>query len=200
MTTERDAYYKKTIEFSLHGEDFAFDVAQTLFASFEVDVGTELLLRALDVPPPARMLDLGCGYGPLGIVLARRFPEARVTLTDVDLLAVRYARHNCELNGIEARTEVVSGVGLESLPSATGAEGRFELIVSNVPAKIGDEAIEQDFILDPLDRLAPGGEFWFVIVSGLNRLIPKIGTRHDLNLKQIRKRAGHAVYRLRARR
>jgi len=200
VTDERDAYYKKTIEFSLHGEDFAFDVAQTLFSSFKVDGGTELLLRALDVPPPARMLDLGCGYGPLGIVLARRFAEARVTLTDADLLAVRYARRNCELNGVGARTEVVSGVGLEALPAASGAAGRFELIVSNVPAKIGDEAIEQDFILDPLARLAPGGEFWFVIVSGLNRLIPKIGTRHDLDLKQIRKRAGHAVYRLRARR
>lgn len=195
MTTDRDAYYKKTIEFSLHGESFAFDVAQTLFSSFKVDAGTELLLRTLDVPPPARVLDLGCGYGPLGIVLARRFPEARVTLTDADLLAVRYARANCEANGVEARTEVRSGVGLESV-----ADGRFDLIVSNVPAKIGDEAIEREFMLGPLDRLQPGGEFWFVIVSGLNRLIPKIGTRHALDLKQMRKRSGHAVYRLRARR
>ena len=194
MTVDRDAYYKKTIEFALDGERFAFDVAQTLFSSFQVDTGTALLLRTLDVPPPARVLDLGCGYGPLGIVLARRFPEARVTLTDADLLAVRYARRNCAANGVEARTEVSGGVGLHSLP-----EGRFELIVSNVPAKIGDEAIEQDFILGPLARLAPGGEFWFVIVSGLNRLIPKIGVRHDLDLRQMRKRSGHAVYRLRPR-
>lgn len=194
MTVERDAYYKKTIEFALDGERFAFDVAQTLFSSFQVDTGTALLLRTLDVPPPARVLDLGCGYGPLGIVLARRFPEAQVTLTDADLLAVRYARRNCAANGVEATTEVAGGVGLHSLP-----EGRFELIVSNVPAKIGDEAIEQDFILGPLARLAPGGEFWFVIVSGLNRLIPKIGVRHDLDLRQMRKRSGHAVYRLRPR-
>jgi 16S rRNA G1207 methylase RsmC len=197
VTAERDAYYKKTIEFSLYGEDFAFDVAQTLFSSFKVDVGTDLLLRALDVPPPARVLDLGCGYGPLGIVLARRFPEAHVTLTDADLLAVRYARRNCEANGVDDRTEVISGVGLEAVPDPSTAEGRFDLIVSNVPAKIGDDAIEQEFILGPLARLAPGGEFWFVIVSGLNRLIPKFGTRHNLNLKQIRKRSGHAVYRLR---
>ncbi len=194
MTVEQDAYYKKTIEFALDGERFAFDVAQTLFSSFQVDTGTALLLRTLDVPPPARVLDLGCGYGPLGIVLARRFPEARVTLTDADLLAVRYARRNCAANGVEATTEVAGGVGLHSLP-----EGSFELIVSNVPAKIGDEAIEQDFMLGPLARLAPGGEFWFVIVSGLNRLIPKIGVRHDLDLRQMRKRSGHAVYRLRPR-
>ena len=179
---------------ALDGERFAFDVAQMLFSSFQVDTGTALLLRTLDVPPPARVLDLGCGYGPLGIVLARRFPEARVTLTDADLLAVRYARRNCTTNGVEATTEVAGGVGLHSLP-----EGRFELIVSNVPAKIGDEAIEQDFILGPLARLAPGGEFWFVVVSGLNRLIPKIGVRHDLDLRQMRKRSGHAVYRLRPR-
>ena len=72
-----------------------------------------------------------------------------------------------------------------------------DVIVSNIPAKIGDDAIEQKFILEPLERLRPGGEFWFVVVSGLNRLIPKIGTRNHLYLKAIKKRSGHTVYRLR---
>lgn len=59
------------------------------------------------------------------------------------------------------------------------------------------QVFEQEFILEPLERLRPGGEFWFVVISGLNRLIPKIGTRNHLYLKAIKKRSGHTVYRLR---
>ncbi|MCU0494963.1 MAG: class I SAM-dependent methyltransferase, partial [Chloroflexaceae bacterium] len=72
----------------------------------------------------------------------------------------------------------------------------FDLIVSNIPAKIGDDAIEQEFILGPLARLRPGGNFWFVVVSGLNHLIPKVGVRHKLKLKEIKKRSGYTVYQL----
>ena len=51
-------------------------------------------------------------------------------------------------------------------------------------------------MLEPLERLRPGGDYWFVVVSGLNHLIPNIGVRHHLKLKQIKKRAGYAVYHL----
>ena len=62
--------------------------------------GRGLLLRSIEVAhPPQRVLDLGCGYGVLGIALAHRFPEAAVVLADSDLLAVRYARANAVLNG-----------------------------------------------------------------------------------------------------
>ena len=196
MTSESpDPYFKKRIPFTLDGERFDFDVSQMLFSSFQIDVGTALLLRSFDAATtPRRVLDLGCGYGPLGVVLARRYPHAQVTLSDVDLLAVRYARRNCELNGVAANTQVVGSVGLEGVP-----EEAYDLIVCNIPAKAGDAAIERDFVLGPLGRLAERGEYWFVVVSGLNRLIPKLGRTHDLDLKQIRRRSGHSVYRLRQR-
>lgn len=161
-----------------------------------MDIGSDLLLRTLALPPsspsPRTILDLGCGCGVLGIVLARQFPEARVTLVDKDLLAVRYARHNSTLNNTPD-TEVLGSVGLEALPPAE----RYDLIVSNIPAKIGDTAIEHEFILAPLRRLATEGEYWFVVVSGLNHLIPRLARHHNLNLKEQKKRAGHTVYRLR---
>lgn len=186
-----DVYYKKRIDYACQGESFAFDIAHTLFSSFQVDEGTDVFLRSIaPSKPPRAILDIGCGCGVIGIVLARRFPSARVVMVDRDLLAVRYARHNAMLNGVE-NIEALGSVGLEHVPDAP-----YDLVVSNIPAKIGDQAIEQEFILDPLTLLQPGGEYWFVIVSSLNRLIPSIGRQHELRLKEIRKRAGHAVYRL----
>jgi 16S rRNA G1207 methylase RsmC len=126
----------------------------------------------------------------IGITLARRYPEAQVIMADVNLLAVRYARLNATLNGT-ANTTIVGSVGLEEVPS-----GPYDLIVSNIPAKIGDLAIEHEFILAPLAQLREGGEYWFVVVSGLNHLIPRLAPRHQLRLKEIKKRAGHTVYRL----
>lgn len=183
-----DPYFKKRIAYSCRGQHFAFDVAHTLFSSFEVDDGTDLLLRTVDAPPPASILDVGCGAGVIGIVLGRLFPDAAITMVDVNLLAVRYARHNAALNGVE-RAAVLGSVGLEAAP-----EGLFDLIVSNIPAKIGDDAIEHEFVLAPLARLRPGGDYWFVVVSGLNRLIPGIGVRNGLKLKEMKKRSGYTVY------
>lgn len=185
-----DVYFKKRIDYYCYGQQFSFDVAHTLFSSYQIDEGTDLFLRTLELQNPTHILDMGCGCGVIGIVLARHLPQAHITMLDRDLLAVRYASHNAQLNNV-LNTRVLGSVGLEHAPLE-----KYDLIVSNIPAKIGDNAIEQEFILAPLSRLRPGGEYWFVVVSGLNRLIPGIGTRHNLRLKQIKKRAGHAVYRL----
>jgi len=188
VATPVDVYYKKRIPYTCRGQTFAFDVAHTLFSSYQVDEGTDLFLRTIAPDSPRTILDLGCGCGVIGIVLARWFPQARVILADRDLLAVRYARHNALLNQV-SNVEVIGSVGFEHIPALP-----FDLIVSNIPAKIGDEAIEREFILDPLDHLRPGGDYWFVVVSGLNRLIPALGRRHNLRLKEVKKRAGHTVY------
>ncbi len=186
-----DAYYKKRISYRSFEEAFEFDVGHTLFSSFQIDEGSDLLLRLIDVPAPTRILDLGCGCGVLGIVLARRFPEAEVIMADRDLLAVRYANHNATLNAV-TNAHAVGSVGVAALPA-----GDYDVIVANIPAKIGDEAIELEFVQRPLELLRPGGEYWFVVVSGLNRLIPRIGVRRQLALKELKKRAGHTVYRVR---
>lgn len=192
--TAPDHYFKKRITYTHQAHTFAFDVAHTIFSSFEIDTGSDLLLRTLalhdDTSPPRHILDLGCGCGVLGIVLARRYPDATVVMADRDLLAVRYARHNSHLNDVPA-VQVYGSVGVEEIP-----DGPYDLIVSNIPAKIGYEAIEREFLLALRERLAPGGAFWFVVVSGLNHLIPRLGNQHNLRLKEMKKRSGHTVYRM----
>ncbi len=185
-----DPYHKKQITYQHRGHSFTFDVAHTLFSSFDVDDGTDVFLRFLQPNAPRLILDLGCGYGPIGIILARLYPESHVVMADKDLLAVRYARINMAHNKI-TNAAVVGSVGMESVPGEP-----YDLIVSNIPAKVGDAAIEQDFLLEPYARLRPGGDYWFVVVSGLNHLIPRLGQRHQLKLKEVKKRAGHSVYHL----
>jgi 16S rRNA (guanine1207-N2)-methyltransferase len=190
LNPPHDVYFKKRIEYQHQGQPYHFDVAHTLFSTFQVDEGTDLFLRTIDVAAPQRILDMGCGCGVIGIVLARMFPAAQVTALDRDLLAVRYTRRNAALNRT-ANITAIGSIGLESAPDEP-----VDLIVANIPAKIGDAAIEREFILAPLEHLAPGGDYWFVVVSGLNHLIPSIGVRNQLKLKQIKKRAGYAVYHL----
>lgn len=169
---------------------FTFDVANTLFSTFAIDHGTDMLLRHMEVHNPKTILDIGCGYGPIGIILAKTNPEAQVTMLDADLLAVRYANHNSNKNGVN-NALAMGSVGIETVLDKT-----FDLIVSNVPAKIGDEAITQEFILTPLQHLNPGGELWIVVVNALNHLIPKLGPRYKLNMTLVRKRSGHSLYRI----
>jgi len=185
-----DVYYKKEIIYSFAGIEFTFAIANTLFSTFDLDHGTDIFIRAIQTDSPKSILDLGCGYGPLEIILAKTNPQAQVVMVDRDLLAVRYAKYNLTKNSITNAT-VLGSLGLEAVKDQT-----FDLIVSNIPAKIGDEAIKQEFILDPFANLNPGGEYWIVIVSSLNRLIPKVARENNLHLEEVRRRKGHIVYKI----
>lgn len=185
-----DPYFKKEISYSFEGKNYVFDVAETLFSTFDLDHGTDVLLRSIEFSNPKTILDLGCGWGTIGIILAKKYPKSKVVMVDKDLLAVRYTQRNVLKNGV-SNIEVLTSVGMEKVSEQT-----FDLIVSNIPAKIGDKAIAEDFVLTPYKALNPGGELWIVVVNALNRLIPKIGRQYQLNIKEIRKRSGHSVYRI----
>lgn len=150
-----------------------------------------MLIRHMTLNTPKTILDLGCGYGPIGITLAKTNPLATVTMLDADLLAVRYTNINITKNAV-TNAVALGSVGMEAVK-----EKYFDLIVSNIPAKIGDAAIAEDFLLTPYDHLNPGGELWVVVVSALNRLIPKVGAANGFEVKLVRKRSGHSLYKIR---
>jgi 16S rRNA G1207 methylase RsmC len=185
-----DVYFKKEIVYSFKGHKFIFDVANELFSTFAVDHGTDMLIRHIVLNNPETILDLGCGYGPIGIMLAKTNSRAQVTMVDADLLAVRYTNINIKKNNILNATSIGS-VGMETV-----IDKDFDLIVSNIPAKIGDEAITQEFIMTPINHLNQDGELWIVVVSALNRLIPGIGAKYRLDMKLIKKRSGHSLYKI----
>jgi len=137
------------------------DVPAEVFATRAIDEGTLLLLRNLPAAPPRSLLDLGCGYGALGLPIAARFPEARTLLVDRDLLAVRAAAHNAgalRLANVEARP----GLGYRDLPEGA----RFDLVLCNVPARIG--ALGVAYLLEAgRSLLTPGGELRAVVIRDL---------------------------------
>lgn len=154
---------KQDIIFSanLQGHDLTFHSTWGLFSPKAIDEGTRLLLDHLSLPGDATVLDLGCGYGPLGLAVAKMVPRGRVDLVDKDFTAIEYTRRNAELNSITNAQAYLSN-GFAQVPTPE----RFDAVVSNVPAKIGGELLSI-FLHDAYDRLNPGGQLYVVTISGL---------------------------------
>lgn len=149
------AHRDVTIRATLRGRTFVFLTDAGVFAHGKLDRGTELLARNLAVAADAHVLDVGCGYGVLGIVAATLAPNGRVVMTDVNARAVDLATRNIRANALphaEAR------VGAFYEPVAGEA---FDAIVSNPPIRAGKDAVFR--IVDEAPRhLRPGGALWMV--------------------------------------
>jgi 16S rRNA (guanine1207-N2)-methyltransferase len=126
-----------------------------VFSRGKVDRGTELLARTMQLPETGDLLDLGAGYGPLGIVAALRSPQARVTLVEINARAAGLAERNLALNGL-TNAEVLVGDAPEVL-----GERQFDAIVFNPPMHAG-KAVLMRLFADARARLRPGGSLWFV--------------------------------------
>jgi 16S rRNA (guanine1207-N2)-methyltransferase len=163
----KDAYFKKTLTFKHADKTLQFNVSQELFSSHEVDAGTRFLLRTLDQLPLAdvrRVLDVGCGYGPLGLTLARLGKHRTVHLVDRDALAVDFAQQNAALNNLH-NVSIYGSLGYDAL-----TERDFDLIVCNVPGKAGEEVIAH-LVRGARPFLSPTGHAAIVVVTPLVPLV-----------------------------
>ena len=156
----------RVIQDTLLGHSFTFRTTWGLFSPRGIDEGSRLLLDHLDFPGDTDSIDLGCGYGPLGLAIARSAPQGRHTLLDKDFVAVEYARRNATLNGLD-NVEVLLSNGFDQVPPRT-----YDLVVSNLPAKTGKE-LYYLYFYDALARLQPGGRIYVVTITGLRRFIQR---------------------------
>jgi len=150
----------------LAGERLEFVTTWGLFSPRRIDDGTRLLLDHAEIQPADRCLDLGCGYGPIGLTFARKAYQGHCTLVDKDFVAVEYSRRNAELNGL-ANVDCLLSNGFAQI-----ADRRFDVIASNLPAKVGRELL-YTYLLDAWDQLNPGGRLYVVTITGLRRFIEK---------------------------
>jgi 16S rRNA (guanine1207-N2)-methyltransferase len=126
-----------------------------VFARDGVDPGTKMLLLEAPVPPvEGNLLDLGCGYGPIALTLARRSPAATVWALDVNHRALALTEANATAAGVLN----VHPVSPSDVPDDLG----FAAIWSNPPVRIGKPAL-QALLARWLGRLVPGGSAWLVV-------------------------------------
>lgn len=130
-----------------------------VFAGRSVDPGTLILLARASIPPPTgHLLDLGCGYGPLAITLARRSPGSTVWALDVNTRALELTRVNAAAMSL-ANVSAVTG---DEIP----AKVRFAAIYSNPPIRVGKKVLHE-LLLRWLDRLAEDGRAHLVVQKNL---------------------------------
>ena len=165
---ERIAALRRDLSFDdeLLGYRLRFRTTWGLFSPRQIDAGSRLLLDHLTVASDDVALDLGCGYGPLGLAVAKSAPLGSCLMVDKDFVAVEYARRNAELNGV-GNAPVLLSNGFDQV------DGRdFSLIVSNLPAKSSNEQYLL-FFHDAWQRLRPGGRVVVVSISGIREFIAR---------------------------
>lgn len=153
-TSERNP---QTWTFTLRGHEFRFTTDSGVFSKRGVDFGTQLLIEAFEEPEVAGdLLDVGCGYGPIGLALAKSFPNRLVQMIDVNERALELARENKRANHIDNvriyQSDLFSEVG----------EQRFAAVVTNPPIRAGKRVVHAIFEQSQ-DHLLDGGELWVVI-------------------------------------
>lgn len=153
----------KEADFAFAGEKFKFYLSHALFSSFDIDEGTKILLKTIvqksDLSTAADIKDIGAGIGIIGICLKKKYPQLAVTFTDRDKLALDFTEINCKANGIR-EYKLLSELGIETINE------KFDFIVSNIPAKIGDKGFE-DIISKILLSLKPNGFCAVVVIKPL---------------------------------
>ena len=142
-------------EYSYRGIVMTFQTDAGVFSKGEVDTGTRLLLEALPEEMTGDVLDLGCGWGVIGISIARKWPATRVTMADVNTRALDLSRENARRNRVEVTC-------VESDGMAALAGKAYDAVVTNPPIRAGKQVIYQMFA-DAAESLKPGGALYLVI-------------------------------------
>jgi 16S rRNA G1207 methylase RsmC len=167
-------YYKTTspgkrvlIPLVISGVSLQFISYTSLFSGSSVDEGTRLLLENIVLPESGLVLDVGCGYGVIGITVAKLNPRLRVYMTDINSLSVKVARVNARLNSVEDRVVVLQGDKYEPVKGL-----KFNAIYSNPPLSAGMSTVEA-IVLEAKEHLVNSGFAEFVLAKGGDYLAKK---------------------------
>ena len=142
------------IKEELHGQELTLDTGNYYFSPTSIDKGTSFMLSKVTVTQDDKALDLGCGYGIVGIWL-RKCGCGDVVMCDISEEGVELSRSNLERNGIEG-IRVIKSDGLKEVPDSD-----FTLILSNPPYHT-DFSVAKSFIEDGFRKLSIGGRMIMV--------------------------------------
>ena len=151
----------------IRGFPLTFVLAPGVFSSEDVDAGTRLLAENMVIMSDWDILDMGCGYGVLGIVAAKLAPRGRVVMVDINKLAVKLAAMNIRINKVSN-----AEVRVSDLYSAVKGE-KFNTIISNPPITAGLD-VNKRLIIEAKEHLKPGGLLQIVVPKKLRSRFEEI--------------------------
>ncbi len=152
-------FERETFTCEVWGHELTLVSGSGVFSRGHLDRATAVLFRETQPPAQGQFLDLGCGYGVIGLAIARAVPLATVTAVDVNERALKLANENAEALGVEGRF-------VACLPDAVPSDATYDEIWSNPPIRIGKSALHH-LLLDWLPRLRPDGRMVMVVGKNL---------------------------------
>ena len=164
--------YDHVIEAELRGRKYRFQTRAGVFSRNAIDEGTRLLIESMDVRPRHSVIDIGCGYGPIGIVAAHLASVGRVVMVDTNARAVEYAEKNIRSHHLnharkngKPRVEGVLGDRFDPVPGE-----RFDRVVSNPPFHAGNDVIFP-LVEEAYEHLRVHGRLYLVLMrpAGVRR-------------------------------
>jgi 16S rRNA (guanine1207-N2)-methyltransferase len=152
-------FQREPVRCEVWGERLDLVSGSGVYSRGRLDPGTAVLFRETAPPAPGRVLDLGCGYGVIGLAIARAVPGAVVTGVDVNERAVLLANENAAALGLTDRFTATT-------PDVVPPDATYDELWSNPPIRIGKQALHE-LLLTWLPRLVPGGRAVMVVGKNL---------------------------------
>ena len=145
-----------------------------VFSKDSVDFGSSLMLKSITEFDKTTILDVGCGYGVIGITLALFNPQAIITMVDVNLRALELSKNNALKNGVD-------NVIIKESFAYQNVEGKFDMIVTNPPIRAG-KAVVHEILEGSFDHLNDDGVLYVVIQKkqGAESAVKKLKTLYSV--------------------
>ncbi len=175
-------------DYQLRNFQIRFKTDNGVFSKKEVDFGSRLLIESFQMPEiSGDILDVGCGYGPIGLTVAKTWPNRTVHMIDVNLRALQLTIDNSELNGIK-NVNVYESDRLDAVN-----EHKFAAILTNPPIRAGKKVVH-DIYEQSYKNLLPNGELWIVIQKkqGASSSIEKLSEMFE-DVEIVEKKKGYFI-------
>jgi 16S rRNA (guanine1207-N2)-methyltransferase len=186
----KSSFVKERFETDILGEKLIINSGSGLFSLKELDFGTELLIKNAKIPDGSpHIMDLGCGYGIVGIALKRHYPDIKLTMSDINDRAVKISKQNCDENDVLCsvlKSDIFSAPELQ--------DKKFDVILTNPPFSAGKK-ICIDFIEQSFEHLNKGGSLQLVAPHNKGgESLKKIMLSVFGNVDELTKKRGYRVY------
>lgn len=190
---------EQKIEAVLLGMKLTYITDQGVFSKTGIDFGSRLLIESFQsqlqnevessTANPYRVLDLGCGYGAMGLALAKKFPQIEVTMADINERAVGLAKKNA------VQLSIKNAVILQSDGFGSLGNRKFEQIITNPPIRAGKQLIHGWFE-QSVNYLEPGGSLWIVIQKkqGAPSALKKLEEVYGV-VEEVERDKGYSIFR-----